>query len=146
MEKLSLSMLKKYLSKIKSAREKHLTVEKFSRHVGIYPEVIAEHLSMFDPMINIDMEYNIRDLVPQIEEYIASEETKRKESAQPREVVRKQELKEFSSIQDFIYKKLTFGGVIDKTATLSDHDLKVLTKLIKDEQAKRAKKSKKSKK
>lgn len=145
MEKVTLGTFRKYASEIKKAKDKHLTVEKLSRRVGIYPEVISSHLSMFDPMINIDMEYNVRDLLPQIEQYIEEESNKNKEAFKQKEVIKQKELKEYSSIQDFIYKKLTFGGIIDRSATLTDHDLKALSKLIKLELDKRNKKNKKAK-
>ncbi len=142
MAKVSLTTLKKYVSIIKSSKEKHLTVDKLSRKVGVYPEIISENLSIFDPMINIDMEYNVKDLLIDIENYIEEETNKRKATSKPREVVKRGELSEYSSIQDFVYQKLSFDGIIDRSATLSDHDLKILKKLIAIEQAKRNKKRK----
>ena len=38
---------------------------------------------------------------------------------------------------DFIYKKLTYGGMIDRNVNLSDKDLRILKKLISDELANR---------
>lgn len=142
MGKVSLTTLKKYVSIIKSSKEKHLTVDKLSRKVGVYSEIISENLSIFDPMINIDMEYNVKDLLIDIENYIEEETNKRKATSKPREVVKRGELSEYSSIQDFVYQKLSFDGIIDRSATLSDHDLKILKKLIAIEQAKRNKKKK----
>ena len=51
--------------------------------------------------------------------------------------MKKNEVDEYNSYFDFIYKKLTIGGMIDKSAELSDKDLKILKKLITDELADR---------
>ena len=63
---------KKYLSFIKNTNKRCLTCEQLSRHIGIYPEIIAEQLSFFEPMLAMDPEYDLKDLVPTIEEYVES--------------------------------------------------------------------------
>lgn len=134
---------KKYLSAIKNAKGKHLTGEVLARHMGIYPDVIREELSFFEPMITMDMDYNFRDLVPSIEEYILVEEQKGQKKE--RVVIRKTELNQYSSVSDFLYQKLTIGGLVDKNKQLSEIDLKTLKKLVNEELSKIEKKSKKTK-
>ena len=70
------TLAKKYVSEIKSAKAKHLTSDALSRYMGIYPEIIREQLSFFDPIITMDLDINIRDLLPQIEAYIEEEDAK----------------------------------------------------------------------
>ena len=87
----------------------------------------------------MDYQYNLRDLEKPIEDYIEKiEEEKIKKPN--KETVTKKKLEEYSSIGDFIYKKMTIaGGILDKSAYFSDYDLRVLKKLIIEEQHKRKK-------
>ena len=129
--------LKKYLQGMaKLPKAKYITAERLSRIVGIYPEVISENFSYFDPMTKMDYEYNLLELVPAVKKYIEDKETKRAPVPKP-VVVKKDEFQEYSSYFDFIYKKLTYGGMIDRSVELSDKDLKILRKLINDELANR---------
>ena len=119
---------KKYLSAIKSSKIRNLTCEALSRSLGIYPEVIAENLSFFDPMLSMDMSRDLRELVPALETYIA-----KLEEAKP---VEKQlhsnslEIREYKSVGDFVYKKMTINGLVSKNIKLSEDDLKILKKLV----------------
>ena len=129
--------LKKYLQGMaKLPKAKYITSERLSRIIGIYPEVINENLSFFDPMIMMDYTYNLLELVPAVKKFIEEKEAKRAPTPKP-VVVKKNEVDEYDSYFDFIYKKLTIGGMIDKSAELSDKDLKILKKLISDELANR---------
>ena len=55
----NVSTLKKYLSAMAKIKKKYITAERLSKVVGVYPEIINENLSYFDPMINMDYEYNL---------------------------------------------------------------------------------------
>ena len=137
MKEPSVSVLKKYLSGMaKLPKAKYITSERLSRIIGIYPEVINETLSYFDPIIMMDYEFNLLELVPSIKKYIEDKESKRAPTPKP-VVVKRNELEEYDSYFDFIYKKMTIGGMIDRTAKLSDKDLKILKKLIVEELADR---------
>lgn len=135
------SLAKKYVSEIKSAKAKHLTSDALSRHMGIYPEIIREQLSFFDPIITMDLDINIRDLLPQIEAYIEEEEAKAEKKS--RVVIKKSELEKYGSIAEFVYEKFSINGLIDRRATLNEVDLKTLKKLVEEELAKNGKKGKK---
>ena len=132
--------LKKYLQGMaKLPKAKYITSERLAHIIGIYPEVINENLSFFDPMIMMDYTFNLLELVPQIKKFIEDKENKRAPVPKP-VVAKRNEVEEYNSYFDFIYKKLTIGGMIDKSAELSDKDLRILKKLITDELANRKEK------
>ena len=133
--------LKKYLNGIIKANKKYVTTERLSRVVGIYPEIIAEHLSYFEPTLLMDPDFNLMELVPAVKKFIIDkEEAKNNVPVNKKVAIKKKQLEEFESIQDFIYRKMTVaGGLLDKNAYLSDTDLRILKKLIAEEQAKRKK-------
>ena len=47
----SVTILKKYLSAMQKIKAKYITAERLSKVVGVYPEIINENLSYFDPML-----------------------------------------------------------------------------------------------
>ena len=136
---------KKYLSAINGSKRKHLTCEALSLHVGIYPEVIARDLSEFEPMLAMDPTFNLRELVPALEAFI---EEQSKEKKEPRIAVKKAEINQYKSVADFVYSKMTIGGLVDRNTPLDEKDLKVLRHLVNQEldALKSAKSNKKKKK
>ena len=140
MKEPSVKELKKYLQGMaKLPKAKYITAERLSRIVGIYPEVISEAFSYFDPMITMDYEYNLLELVPAAKKFIEDKETKKAPVVKPA-MVKKQEVGAYENYFDFIYKKLTYGGMIDRNAQLSDKDLKILKRLISEELTRRKEK------
>lgn len=135
----TVTTLKKYLAAMTKMKKKYITADSLSRVLGVYPEIINENLSFFDPMINMDYEYNLLDLVPQIKNYITEKEENKKPTPS-RELVTKKVVHEYNSIGDFLYQKMTIGGLLDKNIVLSDKDLRILKKLITEEQNSRKKK------
>ena len=119
---------KKYLSAIEGYKKRYLTCENLSRVMGIYPEVIAEQLSYFEPMLAMDPSFDLKELVPAIEKYIEEEDAKKTK----KDVVKvsKKELNEYKSVADFLYRKMTINGLVDRSASLSEKDLKALKKLV----------------
>ena len=137
MKEPSVKDLKKYLQGMaKLPKAKYITAERLSRIIGIYPDVINENLSYFDPMVMMDYEFNLLELVPAIKKFIEAKEAKRAPTPKP-VVVKKDEVQEYEDYFDFIYKKLTYGGMIDRNVNLSDKDLKILKRLISEELANR---------
>jgi len=122
---------KKYLSAIENSKKRYLTCENLSSIMGVYPEVIAEQLSFFEPILAMDPSFDLKELIPSISKYIEDEEAKRKK----KEVIKvsKKELSEYKSVPDFLYKKMTFNGLVDRNASLSEVDLKALKKLVQKE-------------
>ncbi|MCQ3035908.1 MAG: hypothetical protein MJ248_06840 [Bacilli bacterium] len=145
MKQPTIATLKKYLAAMMKIKKKYVTSDRLSKVVGVYPEVINETFSYFDPMVNMDYEYNLMELVPQIKDYIEGieEEKAKAKASKPaiqRNVVRKNDVSKYESVGDFIYQKMTIGGMLDKYITLTDSDLKILKKLVIEEQASRKKK------
>lgn len=142
MKEPKLSDVKKYLNAILKLKKKYVTTERLSRVVGLYPEVINETLSYFEPTINMDPDFNLMELVPALKEYIekAEEEKNNNTLIKQQEVIRKKDVDQYESIYDFIYRKMTnAGGLLDKNVVLSNSDLKILKKLISEEQTRRKK-------
>lgn len=77
MKEPSVSTLKKYLSCMSKMKAKYITAERLSKVVGIYPEVISDTLSYFDPTLKMDYEYNLLELVPTIKQFIEDKEKKK---------------------------------------------------------------------
>ena len=142
----TLTNMRKYISAIKKSPRKYLTSEHLSKELGLFPDVINRTLSYFDPLVNMDFTYDIRTLLPLMEEYATKLTEESKKTRQPRVVVSKKEVAEFESISDFVFKKYVFAssGLFNRGAELSDADLRVLKKLVNLEQSER--KSKKTKK
>ena len=133
MKEPNVKELKKYLQGMaKLPKAKYITAERLSRIIGIYPEVISENLSFFDPMIMMDYEYNLLELVPAVKKFIEEKETK-KTPVVKTEMVKKDDIQLYDSYKDFIYQKLTHGGMLDWSVELSDKDLKILKRLIGEE-------------
>ncbi len=124
------TLAKKYLSNIKNSKKKYLTSEQLARVVGLYPEIINRDLSEFEPMLAMDPSFNLKELIPSLEEYIENEN---KNKAKPKYFESKKESKKYLSVADFVYKKMTVGGLVDKNLPLSENDLKVLRKLVNEE-------------
>ena len=64
------TLARKYLTSINSNKRKYVTCEDLSISFGKFPESIASDLSVFEPLIILDMSLNLKDLVPAIEKYI----------------------------------------------------------------------------
>ncbi len=142
MSKPSVTQVKKYLTGLNvfvKKKAKYVTAERLSASLGVYPEKISDDLSYFDPIIKMDYTYNLLDLVPTLEAY-ANDSSNKKEVKQVKEVVTKKKLAEYDSIQDFVYKKMSNNGLIERSAELSDADLRALKRLINQEEAERKKK------
>ena len=130
----SVTVLKKYLNAMSKNKVRYMTCERLSTLVGVYPEVIAENLSYFDPMLNMDPSYDLLVLIPQIKEYIKQEEEKKAPSA-PKVVATRKDIVEYESVSDFVYKKMTYAGMVDRNLVLQEKDLRILKRLVNDELA-----------
>ena len=132
--------VKRILGGLKRSKKKFVTLEGLSRVIGLYPDVLADSLAYFEPMIRMDPNINIRDLEGQLKEYIA-EPIKPVSPDKPKRVtVSRKELARYSSIPDFVLKKMTnVGGLVDTAVKLSDEDLLVLEKLLQNELKRRKK-------
>ena len=74
MKEPKVSDVKKYLNGILKLNKKYVTAERLSKVVGQYPEVIGETLSYFEPMLKMDPEYNLMELVPSLKKFVVEQE------------------------------------------------------------------------
>ena len=144
MNKPTKAEVKRILGALKRSNKKFVSLESLSRLVGLYPDVLAETLSYFEPMIRMDPSINTRDIAPAMEEYLKEPIKPVKAGPKPKKIaVSKKEVAEYSSIADFVYKKMTnVGGLVDTSRKLTDEELRLLEKLIQRE-IQRRKKAKK---
>lgn len=141
MKEPKLVEIKKYLNALIKMNKKYVTSERLSKVVGIYPEIINEHLSFFEPTLMMDPEYNLMELIPALKKFVIEKEEERSSTLIKKPAIKKQTLEQYDSVSDFIYKRMTLvGGLLDRNVVLSDTDLRVLKKLISEEQQRRKKK------
>ena len=134
-EKPTKTEVRTIVTALKKSKKKVVTLFGLSRLTGIYPEVLGAKLTYFEPMILLDESINCKDFLPQMEEFLETPVDPERKSAKP---IRKKDLDAYSSIADFIYKKMTsVGGLVDSSIRLSDDDLAILKRLIENEQKKR---------
>lgn len=130
--------LKKYINAILKMKKKYVNADRLSKVVGVYPEIITETLSYFEPTLMMDPDYNLLDLVTVMKEFIIKKEEEKAVIQEKRIIVKKKEIAMYDSVGDFVYKKMTIaGGLLDKNANLTDKDLEALKKLINEELRKR---------
>jgi len=130
--------LKKYLSAILKMNKKYITSERLSKVVGVYPEIIDNNLSYFEPTLAMDPEFNLMELVPKMKAYINKIEEEKTNTLVKKVAISKKQIEQYESIGDFLYKKMTIGGgLVNKNAELSNSDLKILKRLISEEQNRR---------
>ena len=138
MKEPKLSDVKKYLNAIINLKKKYVTSERLSKVVGVYPEIINENLSYFEPTLMMDPEFNLMELVPVLKKFVIDKEEAKNNTLVKKPAINKKQLEQFDSVSDFIYKKMTFtGGLLDRNVVLSDTELRILKKLISEEQARR---------
>ncbi|MBM3909359.1 MAG: hypothetical protein FJ352_01120 [Firmicutes bacterium] len=113
---------------LSSTSQKYVTAEMLSQSIGIYPDVINEALSMFNPVVTLDVTFNLLELLPDLNQYLGNAKLvtmKRNRSVQ--------KSLPYTSFAEFVYQKMTMAGIVDKSIQLSDKDLKLAKKLIQNE-------------
>ncbi len=136
----NVTSLRKIHATIKSTKAKYLTADILSRAIGLLPEKISEICAHFDPLAMIDYTFDLKPLLPAIEAYLAELD---KEKPVRKRNITKKELSPYQSVVEFIYEKMTFGGIVDKSVVLSDVDLRTIRRLATDELKNRHPKTKK---
>ncbi len=116
-------------------------MEMLSKAVGLYPDVLADDLLYFNPMVKMDPSLDMNSLTSALDAYVAALDLeKAKRPLVKRSLVTQGELAAYSSIADFVYKKMTSaGGLVSPSLVLSDHDLRLLQKLVAQEVSARKK-------
>ncbi|HML99724.1 MAG TPA: hypothetical protein PKC96_00085 [Bacilli bacterium] len=132
MGKMNLTLARRYLAALKRGQaQKYLNRDDLAKLIGVYSDVVALDLSFFDPLVNMDFDYDLLTLIPSIEIYIAGI-VKQKSKSSKKLHIKRDELDRYSSIGEFVFAKMTIGssGIVNKNVTLSDKDLLLLKKLI----------------
>jgi NADH/NAD ratio-sensing transcriptional regulator Rex len=121
---LTKSRAKLYLEGLLKAKKKHINTYELAQSVGILEDFIRDELSFIEPMVRLDLDFNLMQLVPQLESMLSLKvELKR--------VRTKSSGVSYLSIADFVYKNMTVsGGIIDRNLELDNQQLKDLKKLI----------------
>jgi hypothetical protein len=146
MNKPAVTRIKRILAPLRKSPKKVVTLDMLSRMVGLYSDVLADDLEYFAPLVRMDPSLNLKDIVPQLEAYVADEEAvKATEPKVKRVVATQKELSQYPTISSFVYAKMTSaGGLVDPSNKLSDQDLHILKKLVDREVAFRKKAERKS--
>lgn len=132
MKKDVLIKVKKIYNALIKMKKKYVTSEMLSKRIGIFPDQINQVLSMFHPLIGLDFGFNLMDIIDDIESYIEVNETT-KDDLEPVFKVTKKDILPYESLGDFVYQKMTIGGIVDKKVRLSETDLHILKKLVTNE-------------
>lgn len=145
----SKNQIKRILLVLKKKNRKYASLDMLSQWMGLYPDVLADSIEYFSPMIRMDSSINLMSLIPEFEEYVKptpqAKEDEEEEPKTKRVVATTKEVDEFKSVSDFVYKKMTnAGGLIDQSYVLSEHDLRILQKLIGKELKEKKKPAKKT--
>lgn len=123
MNKITKVKVKKYLSIIKSSKKKHFSVSSLSSTIGVNEDTLREELAYFDPLIRLMEDYNLKDIVNDLESFLTKPLVKRAKLTT-----------KYNSVLDFVIKNMTLNGdLIDKYTKLNKTQLKDLEILVKRE-------------
>ena len=62
----TITLAKKYAQALKKCKGKYVSSEKLSKVIGFYPDVINDFFSYFNPMVNIDYTFNLREVEDEV--------------------------------------------------------------------------------
>lgn len=119
---------------LRKSPTKYITAEILSQQSGIVLEVILKIFSEYNPIANLDLSINLKEYLNQLEKDLNIKKTISKLSRTPKKV----DLP-FANVIDFVYEKMTIGGIVDKSIELSIKDLRLLKKIINQEIASQVK-------
>jgi hypothetical protein len=121
---LTKSRAKLYLEGLLKAKKKHINTYELAQSVGILEDFIRDELSFIEPMVRLDLDFNLMELVPQLETMLTLKGERKRVSHKADEI-------NYLSIADFVYKNMTVsGGIIDRNLELDNQQLKDLKKLV----------------
>ncbi len=129
MREVKAKHVREAIAYLKKSKAKYVSLEMLSSALGLYSDALGEELTYFAPSIMLDASFNVRSLLPYLEAYLEERKVVRREKP-----ARKKEAGDYASVADFVYRKLTTaGGLIDPSIRLSDHDLRLLIKVAREE-------------
>ncbi|MCQ2792689.1 MAG: hypothetical protein MJ208_04125, partial [Bacilli bacterium] len=112
---IKLEDAKRLLKAIKANKQKYLTCELLAKDVGLYPDIIAGMLSYFDPIIQMDMTYDVRNITNKLAAFVKEKDENRRA---PRKVNKLAET-QYKTVNDFVFAKyVVAGGLMDRSIEL----------------------------
>lgn len=140
MNKTELQTLEKIHQALSTHKAKYVTAESLSREIGVLPEKIQQLCATFNPLVTIDFSFNLKELIPDIDKHLTSKVKK----AVKKTVAIKKEVGSYQRLIDFVYDKMTFEGMLDKSIVLEDRELREIKAIASEElRVRRALKKKK---
>ena len=122
------SIYQKIYQALSTTSQKYVTSEMLAQSIGIYPDVINDALSLFNPVVTLDVTFNVLELLPLLATHLGSNKSVRQKTHRSTSV-----MLPYDSFSDFVYQKMTIAGIVDKNLQLSEKDLKMAKKLILNE-------------
>ena len=119
------------LKALKASKAKFLTAEALSREIGLVPDAIQAACSMFNPLVSIDYTFDLKQLIPELDAYLSALPSSR--PITKRTTTGKRKPLPYQSVIEFVYDKMTYSGIVDKSKSLSDAELRLLRRLALEE-------------
>lgn len=129
MNKNEFILLEKIATGLKVNRQKYVTADSLSSEIGILPERIQDICASFNPLVTIDFSFNLKDLLPEIEKVLQAKEKR----IIKKTIAIKKDVSNYQRLIDFVYDKMTFQGMLDKSIILEDRDLREIRTIASDE-------------
>ena len=114
---------KKYLKFLNDSKSKIVQLRKLSLGTNILEETILDEFCEFDPLIKMIEGTNFKKFIPQLEEFIASQNVVKKKAPKKKKV----KTSNYNSIKEFLYDKMPLtGGFVDRSYEFDEEDIKTL--------------------
>ena len=133
---ISKTRLTKIISTLKKRNKKVCTIHELSFSVGIKEDALKDFFFSFNPLIYFEENFNLLDLLDDlIEEEKAIEEKERSKGVKTKKkYIRQKDLAPYKDLIDYIYQTCTVdGGILDTGYVLNKKDVKIISKLLKEE-------------
>jgi hypothetical protein len=127
LSKTTMASYRKICEAIKNSKSKYVTAESLALEVGLFPEKISDLVSIFDPLASIDFSFDLRKILSALDLFANGGRSEKKAKTQPKNKT------PYELLNDFVYEKMTFSGVLDKSVILTDKDLRQIRVLAMNE-------------
>jgi len=126
----NITLLKKIAHGLRNTKAKFSTADMLANEIGIMPEKIQEACAEYNPLVKIDFGFDLKGMLPLIDARLSELAAQAKPA---RKLITKKKIAPYNSVVEFIYDRMTFGGIVDKTLTLKDDELRMIRRLAGDE-------------
>ncbi|MEG2053067.1 MAG: hypothetical protein RRZ92_03865 [Bacilli bacterium] len=120
--------LRKYKKALLSSKKKNVCLHDLSLMTGIMDERILDDCIVLEPLLRMSPDYNYRNLLEEIDVFI--EENKAVKKPTKKKV---KKIIECTSLEYIISKTVLPGGIINRSYTFNEDELKALRKIINKE-------------